>query len=101
MFRRWDRDHKMSAIEDLVGKSLVLSSEQDRNRTVPRELEQLHAGRHWIGQVAFGRAASRRETSDPHHSIERLLDGIAVSDALDDVARVVGDSLESPGIVFH
>jgi len=52
-------------------------------------------------QVALRRSPPRGESRNSDHSVERLLDRVALSDARDDVARVVGYALEPPGVVFH
>src|SRR4029077_19219586 len=84
-----------------IGKSFVLSSEQDCDWAVPCEIEKLNAGRLRICQITLGCPASRRETRDTHDSIERLLDSVAIPDAFDDIAGFVRNPLEPPGIVFH
>ena len=39
MLRRRDRDHDVRAIENFIRKSLVFPSEENRDRTLPRELQ--------------------------------------------------------------
>ena len=101
MLRGWDGDDDVGAVEDLVRKSLVLPPEQKRNRAGAGEAEQLGAGRAGRRDFALGSSPPGSEAGDAHAPFQRLLDRLAVPDALDDVAGVVRDSLEAPGIVFH
>ena len=101
MFSRRNRDDDMGAIEDLIRESLVLSSEEQRHRSSSRELEDIAALAPRSSDIALCGAASSREAGDTHASLESFFDGVAVPDLLDDVARIVRDSLEAPRIVFH
>src|SRR6267142_6166342 len=81
-----DRDDDVSAIEDLVRKPLVLPPEKNCHRTTPGELEQLSTRGFGSGQVALRRSPPRGESRNSDHSVERLVDRVALSDARDDVA---------------
>ena len=92
--------HYVRPIEDLVGKALVFPTEQQRHRSGSSEVEQLRAGRSWSREITLRGSPPRREAGDADTALQRLLDGVAIGDALDDVARVVGNSLETPRVVF-
>src|ERR1700674_4067502 len=93
--------YDMRSIEYVVRQTLVLPSEQKGHGALARKVEQLHASGSWSGHVAFRGSPSGSESRNPDTAVERFLDRVAVLDALDDVAGVVGDTFQPPGVVFH
>ena len=95
----WNRDEDVGTIEDLVGKSLVLSSKKNRHRSGASEIQKINARISWCRDVTLGGPSPRREPRDAGAPSESVLDGIAVCNALDDIRGSVRDTFESPGIV--
>src|SRR6185437_2759948 len=96
---RRNRNDKVCAVEDLVGKAFVLAAKENGNWRGRRETEQFAAGFARSDDVPLRGTATGGEARDAHHSVESLVDGITVPDAADDIRGVVRDPLDSPRVV--
>ena len=86
---------RVHAIEDLVRQTAVLAPEDERDRPVGAASSSSRRGLFRIDEAQLRRATARREADDADAVGDRGVERVEVLDALDEVHRSVGDSLEA------